>query len=229
MGWPSKPDKTFMKLLMKISATLLLLVITLTALGYFFWYKPKFNGSKNSHTFSFKKNTAHSITLQRLKANAAAIKEYAKANNFNTGYCFMADMQLPSGEKRFFIYNLAKDSVELAGLVAHGSGRNSSGSNVLFSNRPNSFCTSLGKYKIGNAYNGKFGVAFKLYGLDTTNSNAFKRFVVLHSHTCVPNEETAPLPVCESLGCPTVAPLFLRELKKYIDQSEKPVLLSIYN
>jgi hypothetical protein len=111
--------------------------------------------------------------------------------------------------------------------VTHGSGRNVL-SSIQFSNSANSLCTSLGKYKIGNSYNGKFGLAFKLYGLDATNSNAYNRFVVLHAHTCVPNAETAPLPICESWGCPTVAPLFLKELKQYIDRSEKPVLLDIY-
>ena len=75
---------------------------------------------------------------------------------------------------------------------------------------------------------GKFGLAYKLYGLDSTNSKAFERFVVLHAHSCVPNEEIDPEPLCQSWGCPTVSPEFLQELKKYIDASEKPILLWIY-
>lgn len=214
---------------MKLSTTLLLLVITLSAFGYIYWYKPKFDIQKNNNSFSFKVNAAHTILLQKLKAKAIIVKEYAKANHYNISYCFMIDMSIASGEKRFFVYNLTKDSVEIAGVVAHGSGRNSLSSNVQFSNKANSLCTSLGKYKIGNSYNGKFGLAFKLYGLDTTNSNAYNRFVVLHAHPCVPNEATAPIPICESWGCPTVAPLFLTELKNYIDQSATPILLTIYN
>jgi hypothetical protein len=50
-------------------------------------------------------------------------------------------------------------------------------------------CTALGKYRIGNSYNGRFGQAFKLYGLERTNDKAFERFVVLHSHECVPETE----------------------------------------
>jgi hypothetical protein len=68
-----------------------------------------------------------------------------------------------------------------------------------------------------------------LYGLDNSNSNAFSRFVVLHSHSCVPNEETAPFPICESWGCPTVAPAFLTQLKTYIEKAQEPVLLAIYD
>jgi hypothetical protein len=50
----------------------------------------------------------------------------------------------------------------------------------------------------------------------------------LHAHSCVPNEETAPVPICQSWGCPTVAPSFLTALKTYLDNSEKPVLLYVY-
>ncbi|MGZ5191235.1 MAG: murein L,D-transpeptidase catalytic domain-containing protein, partial [Flavisolibacter sp.] len=89
-------------------------------------------------------------------------------------------------------------------------------------------CTSLGKYKIGNPYQGKFGLAYKLYGLDKTNSNAFSRFVVLHAHDCVPDDETEN-EICQSPGCPTVSVAFLKELKTMINNSEKPVLLWIYN
>ncbi|MDB5279303.1 MAG: hypothetical protein JWR61_4258 [Ferruginibacter sp.] len=216
-----------MKLFLKLSATLLLLVIAITALGYFLWYKPKFNSTRNAGKFVYKTTAGDVIVSQRLQQKALSVKEYSKLNQYNSDYCFMVDMKIASGKNRFFIYNLKKDSIEMAGLVANGSGRNTLDS-VQFSNNANSLCTSLGKYKIGNSYNGKFGLAFKLYGLDATNSNAFNRFVVLHAHPCIPNAETAPLPICESWGCPTVAPLFLNQLKQYIDKSEKPVLLDIY-
>ncbi|MGZ8558091.1 MAG: murein L,D-transpeptidase catalytic domain-containing protein [Chitinophagaceae bacterium] len=47
-------------------------------------------------------------------------------------------------------------------------------------------CTSLGKYIVDNSYIKRFGLAYKLYGLDKTNDKAFQRFVVLHAHECVP-------------------------------------------
>ncbi len=166
--------------------------------------------------------------LLRTKNHSSSLKNYAATNNFNTQYCFLVDMTIASGEKRFFVYDLKVDSTIVAGLVTHGSGKVVS-AKIQFSNQPESNCTSLGKYKIGNSYNGKFGLAYKLYGLDKTNSNAFNRFVVLHSHACVPLMEVAPQRICESWGCPTVSPLFLQVLKKYIDKADKPVLLWIYN
>lgn len=215
-----------MKLLARILAVFFLLITTVSALGYFFWYKPKFHSGANSFAYTAKK--ANEITFFKLHEKAIAIKEYTRTNSYNTTRCFMADMSLASGRQRFFVYNLQKDSVEKSGLVAHGSGSDRGGDNLFFSNKPNSYCTSLGKYKIGKSYMGKFGLAYKLYGLDSTNSKAFERFVVLHAHSCVPNEEIAPVPLCQSWGCPTVSPDFLQELKKYIDVSERPILLWIY-
>lgn len=164
----------------------------------------------------------------RVKSHAATLKSYAVKQQYNTRYCFLVDMKIPSGSNRFFVYDLKKDAVVAAGLVAHGYG-NSSGGNVNFSNQPGSNSSSLGMYKIGASYYGKFGLAFKLYGLDSSNSNAFNRFVVLHSHECVPEKEVAPQSICMSQGCPTVAPAFLNTLKSYLDNAGKPVLLCIYN
>ena len=216
-----------MKILFKFFATVLLLAASFSALAYYFWYKPKFSKPVTISSFKNFKETGSNKILLRLKQKADDLAIYAKANGYNTEYCFMADMKIESGKSRFFVYNIKKDSIEMAGLVAHGSGRTYS-EEVQFSNAANSLCTSLGKYKIGGSYIGKFGLAFKLYGLDATNDNAFSRAVVLHAHSCVPNEEIAPLPICQSWGCPTVAPAFLTVLKAYIDNSEKPVLLYVY-
>ena len=217
-----------MQFFMKLFFTALLFCVSLSALAYFFWYKPKFNKHTPVKTFAAKKDETSKAVAERQQAHAATILSYAKKHSCNTQYCFLVDMKVHSGSNRFFVYNLAKDSVEIEGLVTHGSGKTNS-SDVQFSNEEGSLCTSLGKYKIGSSYNGKFGLAYKLYGLDASNSNAFNRFVVLHSHSCVPNTETAPFPICESWGCPTVAPSFLTALAKYIDKADKPVLLSIYN
>lgn len=171
---------------------------------------------------------APAIEMKRLRLLVGRMKEYARQHQFNTELGFLVDMRLPSGRKRFFVYDMKKDTVALAGLVTHGSGRDYS-ETVQFSNQVNSYCTSLGRYKVGNAYNGRFGLAYKLHGLDATNSNAFARAVVLHSHSCVPDNEIEPSEICESLGCPTVSPAFLTRLKNYIAQSDKPLLLWVVN
>lgn len=205
------------------------LFLTISAFGYLFWYKPKFNKPTKSNAFVFtpKNETDKAETLLRLSKKAIQAKGFIADHGFDLKHCFLIDMRIPSGKNRFFVYNLDKDSVEIAGLVTHGSGLVNSDTPV-FSNTPNSYCTSLGKYKIGKSYNGKFGLAYKLYGLDKTNSKAFDRFVVLHAHACVPNDEVTPLPICESWGCPTVSPAFLTRLRSYLDETTRPVMLWIY-
>jgi len=168
------------------------------------------------------------MELVRLKDFGNASRQYVQHGNFNDQYCFLIDMKLPSGSNRFFIYDMKKDSVLHSGLVAHGSGSDNGSKGLYFSNIPGSNCTSLGKYRIGKAYHGKFGLAYKLYGLDKTNSQAFDRFVVLHAHACVPLVAVAPQEICMSSGCPTVAPVFLAALKGYLDNTEKTILLWIF-
>ena len=175
-----------------------------------------------------KRDKEYKKELMKLSVYSNTLEAYAKQNSFNTQYCFLIDMKLPSGRNRFFVYDIQKNAVLEEGLVAHGSGSDTGGQELFFSNTPNSNCTSLGKYKIGVSYNGQFGLAFKLHGLDNTNDKAYERAVVLHSHSCVPASEVEPAEICRSWGCPTVAPAFLTTLKTYLDKAGKPVLMWIF-
>ncbi len=189
-------------------------------------------GKFNKHSLFYNvKMEANKLTplTGKLRSKAIEIKAYARLNQFNTDFCFMADMGIAPGKKRFFVYSFINERVELAGLVTHGMGQTRASAETEFSNREGSLCTSLGKYKIGRSYIGKYGLAYKLHGLDKTNSNAFKRAVVLHGNDCVPDVEVYPGQICKSEGCPMVSPLFFEQLKKFLDQSERPVLFMIYN
>lgn len=217
-----------MKYLFKICLAGILLVTTTYTLATIFLFKSANSKHRTAGVRRINPKTGNPETLARLKQKAASVKSFVSANHFNSNLCFLIDMRMSSGQKRFYVYNLLKDSVEASGLVTHGSGSDKGGTELYFSNVPNSNCTSLGRYRVGKSYWGRFGLAYKLYGLDGSNNKAFYRNVVLHAHSCVPSDETDPLPICESWGCPTVAPSFLNLLKGYIDNSEHPVLLWIY-
>lgn len=174
-----------------------------------------------------KKTEQNRASLSDLKVKAAEARVYARSKSYNDEICFIIDMSLPSGQNRFFVYDLKKDSIKNAGVVTHGRCNQQWLEGRKYSNEEGSGCTSLGKYKIGYSYTGRFGLAYKLYGLDKTNSNAFKRYVVLHAHECVPETEIKD-DICQSDGCPTVSPGYLQQLKPTIDKSAKPVLLWIY-
>jgi hypothetical protein len=163
-----------------------------------------------------------------LGSRAAELKLFAAAHNYSGKYCFLADLGMPSGQKRFFVYDMEKDSIVAAGLVAHGSCNRYFLENVSFSNEPECGCSASGKYRIGYQYKGNFGKAFKLYGLDKTNSNAFERNIVLHSYQCIPDEEVYPQPICNSLGCAMVSNNFINVVSEYITASRQPILLYIF-
>lgn len=163
------------------------------------------------------------IIMQR----AEQLLAYARKNGYDTSVVFVLNMRIASGKDRFFVYDAAQKKVVGQSLVAHGRCNETVQISRRYSNVVGGGCTSLGKYKIGAAYQGKFGLAYKLHGLDASNSNAFERFVVLHSHECVPNNEVDPYPICQSDGCPTVSPAFLKVLAGIIDRKTKPVLLEI--
>jgi len=165
--------------------------------------------------------------LEKLKIKSGDAISFTKKNGYNETVCFLIDMTVPSGQDRFFVYDMVKDTIQNSGLVTHGRCNEMWLESRKYSNVQGCGCSSLGKYKIGYSYNGTFGLAFKLHGLDKTNSNAFKRFVVLHSHECVPENEVQD-EICQSDGCPTVSPNFLQELKLIIKGSSKPILLWIF-
>lgn len=153
------------------------------------------------------------------------IKQYVLQKKMDTRICFLLDLTIHNGKKRFFVYDIEKDSILHAGLVTHGDCRERYLSDVRYSNQPGSQCSSAGRYKVGVQYKGIFGKSYRLHGLDSSNSNALKRALVIHSHACIPETEIYPDQICNSQGCTTVAPAFLKTIGSYIDSSRKPILL----
>jgi hypothetical protein len=206
--------------------SLLALIVVGLALAAHYYYK----GFYKTRPANFKSvNNLDEKEVSKIDGKAIELKKFALDKSFNKKIIFLVDMSLPSGKNRFFVYDISKDSIIKTSLVAHGAGNKGFSFTPKFSNQKESGCTALGKYRIGKSYAGRFGLAYKLYGLDSSNNNAFSRSIVLHSYNCVPEQETYPYPICNSRGCPMVALLFLKELQAIIDKSEEPVLLWIFN
>jgi L,D-transpeptidase catalytic domain len=165
--------------------------------------------------------------FEKIQGKAFAAKSFITLNGFDTSFCFLVDMSQPGNHKRFFIYDFKKDTIENSGLVAHGNCNQYWLEGRKYGNEIGCGCTSLGRYRIGKSYYGRFGLAFKLYGLDKTNSNAFNRYVVLHAHDCMPDHEVEE-EVCQSNGCPMVSPQFLKLLEPMIKNAKSPILLWIF-
>lgn len=196
-----------------------ILIVFLMILFVFIGYKIIYKDNKISSS------SATVIDSKYIKE----VKKLVESNSkYNKRIAFFIDMKIPSGKNRFFVYDLKTNKIIDKGLVAHGSGSETNVKGKLkFSNIPNSLSTSLGKYYIGNPYYGKFGKAYKLYGLDKTNSNAFHRDIVFHYYFDVPYQEQKGY-ICNSFGCPMVNKKYFERTAKIIDSSESNIVMSIY-
>ena len=132
-----------------------------------------------------------------------SVKTYIRSKGafYSNRKAILIDMKIPSKYFRLFVVDLKTNQVISRGLCAHGSGSEIAGTDSLrFSNIPNSYMTSLGLYRIGEAYQGNFGKSYRLAGLEKSNDKAVARAIVLHRYSCVPDEEQF-YPICNSLGC----------------------------
>ncbi|QOG00845.1 murein L,D-transpeptidase catalytic domain-containing protein [Flavobacterium sp. MDT1-60] len=194
-------------------------IVFLMILFVFIGYKIIWKDKKNNYSVTATIDSKQINEVKRLIENNS---------KYNRRFAFFINMKVPSGKNRFFVYDLKTDKIIDKGLVAHGSGSETGIKGKLkFSNTPNSLSTSIGKYYIGNSYQGKFGRAYKLYGLDETNSNAFKRDIVFHYYYYVPYKEQNGY-ICNSFGCPMVNRKYFDRISKIIDDSESNILMSIY-
>lgn len=165
-----------------------------------------------------------------LNAHVDRIRSFAqkKGSQYSTNKAILVDMKIPSNYFRLFVVDLNTRKILAKGMCAHGQGSEIYGTDSLqFSNVPNSYMTSLGMYKIGKSYVGSFGKSYKLYGLESTNSKAYDRVIVLHSYSCVPDDEQKET-ICNSLGCIMVSENFKNELIPYIEGESKALLMDVY-
>lgn len=178
---------------------------------------------------NLKKDLLSESEIERFNTHLTEVKALINSGGtYNTKIAFLIDMRIKSGKNRFFVYDLVNDKILDQGLVANGSGSETEiRGNLKFSNEPNSNCTSLGNYAVGKSYKGMFGKSYKLSGLDTTNNNAIKRAIVLHSYSAVPEEEQDHY-IALSHGCPMVSEAFFKKLEQIIDTSKSNIVLKIY-
>jgi len=93
----------------------------------------------------------------------------------------IVDFSLPSSRKRLFVIDVKNSKLLFNTYVSHGRGSGTA-SATRFSNRPESFKSSLGFYITGDTYIGQHGYSLRLEGQEKgINDNAQKRGIVMHS------------------------------------------------
>lgn len=176
------------------------------------------------------------LDLIKTKKKAEEALVFCKSKKMNTDFCILIDMSLHSGLSRFIIWDFKEQKISNKYLVGHGCGSNSwsndeSKDNPKFSNEDGSHLSALGKYQLGERGRSDWGIHVKylMHGLEETNNNALKRFIVFHSWELMSDEEVYPKGSPEGWGCPTISNNAMKELDPIIQNSEKPLLMWIYN
>ncbi len=151
-------------------------------------------------------------------------------------------MGVHSGKVRFFVWDFNKEKVVLSSICAQGCGKGNTYGKNKFSNEVGSKCSSLGHYKIGESRMMMKGTrpAYTLYGLDKTNSNAFKRAILLHP-VHLPNFAIYPFRISSkkyrilgwtirpySEGCITIPFAKYKKVSKIIKKTDKPIIIWVY-
>lgn len=167
------------------------------------------------------------------KEECRKLKDYCVNKGLNPDVCILVDFSQYSGNERLYIYNLNKNSIEDSGRVAHGIGKKGIFSKASFSNVPESWESSLGRYKTGklrtlNIPQFNNVPCIEVHGLDPTNSNAYRRGIVIHPGLLTSKKTVTP---CEPLsqGCFTVGQDTFDAIKSLTQNSKKPLLLYAYN
>jgi hypothetical protein len=123
----------------------------------------------------------------------------------NTDVLSIIDFSLPSNQKRLFIIDMLNGRLLFNTFVAHG--RNSGKLMATrFSNRTNSFMSSLGFYLTGDPFFGSHGYSLTLQGLEAGwNDHAFSRRIIMHPADYVSEEHIQQSGFLgRSEGCPAI-------------------------
>lgn len=162
-----------------------------------------------------------------------SLKEYSHKHGLSENYAIVVDFSKSSGKHRFFVCDLNKQQIISSSLCAHGAGKGSTIFNPVFSNEVGSNCSSLGHYRItGRHKMSSTGLpSFRLSGLDSSNSNAMKRGILIHSAKLVSYCRLGiypfylPLDKRISSGCFAIDIDMMDIVGDLVDKEKKPILL----
>lgn len=128
----------------------------------------------------------------------------------NKNYVTVVDFTKKNTQKRMFLIDMKTGKVSTY-LVAHGKGSDPShtGMATKFSNTAGSNMSSLGLYVTGSQYSGAHGKSLRLNGMESTNSNALSRAIVIHGAWYVDPQYS---PIGRSNGCPAVEERYISSI-----------------
>ncbi|MBE6203635.1 MAG: hypothetical protein E7135_08275 [Rikenellaceae bacterium] len=165
----------------------------------------------------------------RVAERADELLAYCKRNGYNSRVALFVDLSLHSGRRRFVVWSFEQQRPILCCPVSHGSGAQRSHVRSRYaevSNEDGSHLSSIGRALVAERYEGSYGVAYRLDGLDETNSNLRSRCVVLHGWKYTTSFPIYPLATVGSWGCPVLSTPMMRRVDEILKNESNVVLLS---
>lgn len=166
----------------------------------------------------------------RVAERAKELLEYCRREGYNTRVALFVDLSRHSGRRRFVAWDMVRMVPIFTSPVSHGSGSEMShvrSAYARFSNEDGSHLSSLGRAVVAERYEGRYGVAYRLDGLEATNSNLRSRCVVLHGWEHTTSYPIWPRATVGSFGCPVLSRRMMARVDELLRQ-EKGVILEVF-
>ena len=160
-------------------------------------------------------------------SRAAELYAFCQERGFNTRVALMMDLGRHSGRRRFVVWDFRQGRVLHSFPASHGSGSVQSYVRSAYaecSNEDGSHLSSIGKCLIAERYEGRYGVAYRLEGLEESNSALRERCVVLHGWQYTTSFPIYPFPTVGSWGCPVLSRRAMRKVDEILQREERVVL-----
>lgn len=171
------------------------------------------------------------MSLQsRAKERASKLLEFCRKEGYNTRIALFVDLSRHSGRRRFVAWSFERNAPIFTAPVSHGSGSQKShvrSAYARLSNEDGSHLSSVGRALVAERYEGRYGVAYRLDGLEATNSNLRPRCVVLHGWEHTTSYPIFPLATTGSFGCPVLSRSMMQRVDELI-KLERGVVMEIF-
>lgn len=158
------------------------------------------------------------------------LRAWCNCRGYNSRIAIFIDLSLHSGRNRFVVWDFEQERPILICPVSHGSGSQRShvrSAYARLSNSDGSHLSSVGRALIAERYEGRYGVAYRLDGLEDSNSNLRPRCVVLHGWKQTTSFPIWPIPTVGSFGCPVLSQKMMVKVDEIL-QKEKSVVIEVF-
>lgn len=165
----------------------------------------------------------------RVSERVESLLEFCLTRGYNTNVALFCDLSRHSGLNRFVVWNFAERRPIFVCPVSHGSGSqrpHCRAAYARFSNEDSSHLSSVGRALVSERYEGRYGVAYRLDGLDDSNSNLRSRCVVLHGWEHTTSFPIYPFATVGSFGCPVLSRKMFSRLDSILQNEERVVMLT---